>query len=437
MLNFNKIKKNYSFFKDQLKKRNFLLDVSKFKKLEKERKTLQINSEKKISEHKRLSKHLLYRKSIYLEIDIFKNQLIDSRNHIEYLKKKLEQVKKKIHQMLVIIPNIPHIDIPVGIGEKNNKEIYCWGKKNKYNFSIMDHIEIGNKIQGLDWKTAALISGSGYTIMKGSIAQLHRALGQFMLDVQTKLHGYEEVYVPYIVKESSMYGSGQLPKFKQDLFHTYSMHNNYQKNQYNNLFLIPTSEVPLINLVQNKIILPNELPLKFTALSPCFRSEVNTYGKNVKGLIRNRQFDKVEIIQIVHPKKSEKTLEVLTKHAEKILQLLKLPYRKILLCSNELGFSSQKTYDLEVWFPEQKLYREVSSCSLTGDFQSRRINAKYKDYKKKKNCFVHTLNGSGLAVGRTLAAILENFQCSTNKIAIPKVLQYPYMNGIKFLKLFK
>ncbi|VFP79212.1 serine--tRNA ligase [Buchnera aphidicola] len=437
MLNFNKIKKNYSFFKKQLKKRNFLLDVSKLKELEKKRKKLQINSEIKISEHKRLSKHLLYRKSIYHEIDIFKNQLIYSRNFIDRLKKKLEKIKDKILKILSIIPNIPYKDIPVGIGDKNNKEICHWGKKKKYNFSIMNHIEIGNKLKGLDWKTASIISGSGYTIIKGSIAQLHRALGQFMLDVQTKLHGYEEVYVPYIVKEQSMYGTGQLPKFKKDLFHTYSMHNNHQKNKYNNLFLIPTSEVPLINLVQNKIILPNELPLKFTSLSSCFRSEVNTYGKNVKGLIRNHQFDKVEIIQIVHPKKSEETLEILTKHAEKILQLLKLPYRKILLCTGELGFSSQKTYDLEVWFPEQKLYREVSSCSLTGDFQSRRINARYKDYKKKKNCFLHTLNGSGLAVGRTLAAILENFQCSNGKIAIPKVLQYPYMDGIKFLKSFK
>ncbi|VFP85920.1 Serine--tRNA ligase [Buchnera aphidicola (Cinara pseudotaxifoliae)] len=433
MLNFNTIKNNYSFYQDQLKKKNYVLNINKFEKLEKKRKKLQICSEKKISEHKRMSKHLVYRKKFFHECDIFKNKIITSRLIINSLKKKLEKIKKKIHDMLIVIPNTPHHDVPIGIGEKKNKKIYSWGKKNKYNFSIMDHIEIGNKLQGFDWKTSSVISGSGYVIMKGSIARLHRALGQFMLDIHTQIHGYKEVYIPYIVKDSCMFGTGQLPKFKSDLFHTYTLHGNCQKNEYDKLFLIPTSEVPLVNLVQNKIILSKELPLKFVALSSCFRAEKNTYGKNVKGLIRNRQFDKVEIIQIVHPQKSENTLEILTQHAEKILQLLRLPYRKILLCTGELGFSSQKTYDLEVWFPAQKTYREVSSCSMIGDFQARRINARYKDNDNKKNFFLHTLNGSGLAVGRTLAAILENFQCSNGKISIPKVLQQPYMNGMKFL----
>ncbi|VFP77783.1 serine--tRNA ligase [Buchnera aphidicola] len=433
MLNFNAIKNNYSFYQDLLKKKNYILDIDRLKNLEKKRKKLQIHSEKKTSEHKRMSQHLMYRKKLFNECDVFKNQIITSRLAIKNLKKKLEKIKKKIYKILIFVPNIPYHDVPIGTGEKNNKKIYSWGKKKKYNFSIIDHIEIGNKLQGFDWKTSSVISGSGYVIMKGPVAHLHRALGQFMLDVHTRIHGYKEVYVPHIVKDSCMFGTGQLPKFKSDLFHAYTLHEDYQKNRYEKLFLIPTSEVPLVNLVQNKIILFKELPLKFVALSSCFRAEKNTYGKNVKGLIRNRQFDKVEIVQIVHPLKSENTLEILTQHAEKILQLLQLPYRKILLCTGELGFSSQKTYDLEVWFPVQKIYREVSSCSMIGDFQARRINARYKDSSNKKNFFLHTLNGSGLAVGRILAAILENFQCSNGKISVPKVLQKPYMNGIKFL----
>ncbi|VFP81118.1 Serine--tRNA ligase [Buchnera aphidicola (Cinara kochiana kochiana)] len=433
MLNFNEIKKNYCFYRDQLKKRNYILDIDKFKKLEKKRKKLQINSETKISEHKKLSKYLIYRKKIYCNCDNFKNQLINSRIYINFLKKKLEKIQKKIYKMLIVIPNIPHCNVPIGTDEKNNKLIYYWGKKNKYNFSIMDHIEIGNKLQGFDWQASSIISGSGYVIMKGVIAQLHRALGQFMLDVQTKINGYKEVHVPTVVRDTCMFGSGQLPKFKTDLFHTYTMHSNGKKKKYSNLFLIPTSEVPLINLVNNTIISSKKLPIKFTALSSCFRAETNTYGKNVKGLIRNRQFDKVEIIQVVRPEESECALEKLTQHAEKILQLLQLPYRKILLCTGELGFSSQKTYDLEVWLPAQNLYREVSSCSMVGDFQSRRINARCRDKNNKKKFFLHTLNGSGLAVGRTLAAILENFQCSNGNVAVPKVLQYPYMNGMKFL----
>ncbi|ABJ90665.1 serine--tRNA ligase [Buchnera aphidicola] len=433
MLNFKDIKNNYSFFKKKLEKKNYFLNIKKFKKLDYIRKNLQINTEIKISEHKKLSKYMIFYKKIYTNTYLLKNKLINSRNKIFLLKKKLEKIKKKIHNMLILIPNIPYDDVPLGNKEKNNKEIFRWGKIKKYNFPILNHIEIGNKLQGFDWKVSSNISGSGFSIMKGSIAYLHRALGQFMLNIHTKIHGYKEIYVPFIVKKKCMYGTGQLPKFKNDLFHIQNMHHLNKKNNYDNFFLIPTSEVSLINLVQNKILLSHELPLKFTALSACFRAEPNTYGKDAQGLIRNHQFDKVEIVQIVHPKDSEKTLEELTNHAEKILQLLKLPYRKMLLCEGELGFSSKKTYDLEVWLPSQKLYREISSCSMIGDFQSRRINAKYKDKKKNKNFFLHTLNGSGLAVGRTLAAILENFQCSNGTVKIPKVLRNPYMNGMKFL----
>lgn len=433
MLNFNDIKNNYSFFKKQLKKKNYILNINVFKKLEKKRKKLQITSEKKVSEHKRLSKHIIFRKIFYNNNDNFKNYLINSRNSIVLLTKKLKKIQKKIYELLLAIPNIPHFHCPSGTGEKNNKKVNAWGKKNKYNFSIMNHIKIGNKLKGFDWQASSSISGSGYVLIKGSLARLHRALGQFMLDIHTKIHGYEEIYVPVIVKEECMYGTGQLPKFKKDLFHAYILNNQNYKKKNKKLFLIPTSEVPLINLVKNQVISSKLLPLKFTALSACFRAEPSTYGKNVKGLIRNRQFEKVEIIQIVHPQESENALEILTGHAEKILQLLQLPYRKMLLCAGELGFSSQKTYDLEVWLPSQKTYKEISSCSLLGDFQSRRINARYKDHINKKNFFLHTLNGSGLAIGRTLAAILENFQCSNGKIAIPKILQFPYMDGMKYL----
>ncbi|WP_075433843.1 serine--tRNA ligase [Buchnera aphidicola] len=433
MLNFNDIKNNYSFFQERLHTRNYILDIEMLKKLEKKRKKLQISSEMKISEHKKLSKHIIHRKQIYHKIDILKNQLIHSRDSISVLKKKLELVQRKIYKILITIPNIPHKDVPVGFGEQNNKEIYLWGEKKNYNFPIIDHIKIGNKLKGFDWNSSAEIAGSGYTLIKGSVARLHRAVGQFMLDTHIKLHGYEEIYVPYIVKESCMYGTGQLPKFKKDLFHINSTFNSVEAKKNNHFFLIPTSEVPLVNLVKNKIISPQLLPLKFTALSPCFRAEPSSYGKNSRGLIRNRQFDKVEIVQIVRPEKSDEALEILTKHAENILQLLQLPYRKILLCSGELGFSSKKTYDLEVWFPSLKLYREISSCSMIGDFQARRINARYKSLNTKKNIFLHTLNGSGLAVGRTVAAILENFQCSDGRVSVPKVLQYPYMGGMKYL----
>ncbi|MBZ2279022.1 serine--tRNA ligase, partial [Buchnera aphidicola] len=301
-----------------------------------------------------------------------------------------------------------------------------WGEKRKYNFSPKDHIEIGKKYHQLDWRASAKISGSRFVVMKNDMALLHRALGQFMLDLHTQKHGYIETYVPYLVNNSSLYGTGQLPKFSDDLFYI----DNRNKDSY---ILIPTAEVPLTNLVAHQIIDAKKLPMMFTAHTPCFRSEASSYGRDSKGLIRLHQFDKVELVQIVKPENSMTALENLTFHAEKVLQLLELPYRKVLLCTGELGFSSTKTYDLEVWFPSQNKYREVSSCSNMGDFQSRRMNARYRINSEKKTQFLHTLNGSGLAIGRTLAAILENYQCSDGRVKVPEILQKKYMQGLKFI----
>jgi len=314
--------------------------------------------------------------------------------------------------------------------KKDNQVIYSWGKIKKMDFLVKNHVDLGNKINFFDWKTSAKISGTNFVIMKGKIAKLYRVLSQFMLDLHIDKHKYKEIYVPYIVHKKSLYGTGQLPKFNSDLF-SINFLKNSNKNDY---FLIPTAEVPLTNLVQNKILIKSKLPYKFVANTPCFRNESTSYGKNFKGLIRLHQFDKVELVQIVLPKNSKKTLEKITLHAEKVLKLLKLPYRKVLLCTGKTNFSSAQTYDLEVWFPSQKSYREVSSCSNMLDFQARRMNARYFDKSKKKNTYVHTLNGSGLAIGRTLAAILENYQCRDGSIKIPKILRKNYMNGLKFIQ---
>lgn len=430
MLNYTLLKKKYFFFKKKLEYKNFFLDVKKLQKLEKKRKKYQILSEKTQEQRKKLSKYLIYYKNLYFNYEFILNKLIFFKKLSQKFNKKLKNIQIKIYNFLIYIPNIPDNDVPIGKFPKNNQKIYQWGSPKKFNFLIKDYISLGQQLKGLDWSSSSLISGSGFVVMNGSIALLHRALGQFMLDIHTKVHGYVETYIPNLVNEKSIFGTGQLPKFKNELFHTF-LKNEKKKNKY---FLIPTSEVPLTNLIRNTILKENILPLKFTALSSCFRAENLAYGKKNRGLIRNYQFEKVEIIQIVKPENSHKTLEILTMHAEKILKLLKLPYQKILLCTGDLGFASQKTYDLEVWFPSQNTYLEISSCSLMGDFQARRINSRYYDKKFKKNIFLHTLNGSGLALGRTLAAILENYQCSNGRIKVPKILQTPYMHGMTFLE---
>ncbi|WP_295164429.1 serine--tRNA ligase [uncultured Buchnera sp.] len=410
----------------KLLKKNFELDISLISSLEEKRKKLQIKTENLQCQHNILS-GLFKKEKNFQEVDKnLKKQLVESSKNLSILKIKLNLLQEKIHNFSISIPNIPSDDVPKGNSSKNNKIVKYWGKKKEYNFIVRDHVEIGNKLNQLDWKSSAKISGSRFVVMKGKIALLHRALSQFMLDLHTIKHGYIETYVPYLVNHDSLYGTGQLPKFSDDLFHINSINNK-------KYILIPTAEVPLTNLFCNQILDEKKLPIMLTAHTPCFRSEASSYGRDSKGLIRLHQFDKVELVQIVQPESSMNALELLTNHAEKVLQLLELPYRKVLLCGGEMGFSAAKTYDLEVWFPSQKKYREISSCSNMSDFQARRMKTRYRKNTEKNNNFVHTLNGSGLAVGRTLAAILENYQHGDGRVEIPRILQKKYMKGIEYI----
>ncbi|HXK00535.1 MAG TPA: serine--tRNA ligase [Buchnera sp. (in: enterobacteria)] len=430
MLDSNLLRNELELIAKKLARRGFFLDTEKFLHMEQKRKVLQIKTENLQADRNRLSKSIGQKKNLNRNIKLLLEQVKDINQNLNIAKSKLNKLKKKIYSFLVDIPNIPDNNIPDGTSALNNKEITRWGKIKKYNFFIQDHVYLGNNLNGFDWNTAAKVSGSRFVILKGKIALLHRALGQFMLDIHTKKHGYTETNVPYLVNHKSLYGTGQLPKFSDDLFYTNFFSTEKNKENY---VLIPTAEVPLTNLVQNKILKEDELPIKFTALTSCFRSESSSYGQDTRGLIRMHQFDKVEIVQIVHPEKSMSVLEELTNHAETVLQLLKLPYKKVMLCAGDIGFSATKTYDLEVWFPSQNVYREISSCSNMSDFQARRMKARFYNKKDKKNYLVHTINGSGLAIGRTLAAILENYQCSNGIIEIPEVLRTPYMNGLEFI----
>ncbi|WP_343377599.1 serine--tRNA ligase [Buchnera aphidicola (Formosaphis micheliae)] len=433
MIDPNLLKNNPELIAKQLLKRGFILDIQHFISMEKERKKLQINTETLQARRNVLSKLIGQKKNTHNNVKLLIDQVLEINQKLKIIKSELNILKNKIHIFLIEIPNIPDKDTPNGLSSIDNKVISLWGNIKKYDFFIKDHVTLGNNVCGFDWNSAAEMSGSRFVLMKGHIALLHRALGQFMLDVHTRQHGYTEVNVPYLVNYNSLYGTGQFPKFKNDLFYVNHFSEGSNKEKY---ALIPTSEVPLTNFIRNKIIKENELPIKLTALTPCFRSESSSYGQDTRGLIRMHQFEKVEIVQIVHPKKSIEKLEELTNHAEKVLQLLDLPYRKILLCTGDLGFSANKTYDLEVWFPSQNTYREVSSCSNMSDFQSRRMKSRFRSNCMNKTCFLHTINGSGLAIGRTLAAILENYQHSDGSISIPKILQIPYMNGLKLISLY-
>ncbi len=347
--------------------------------------------------------------------------------NINFKKKKLYEISLILQNKILEIPNIPHKSVPLGKKDINNKIILYWGSIKKKKFKIVDHIKIGKLSGNLNFSDSNNVSGSGFVVMKNNIAILYRAISQFMLDIHIRKNFYSEVYVPYVVNISSLYGTGQLPKFYKDIFYV-----NTKREKNINYALIPTSEVSLINLFKNKILDEKDLPIKLVSNTPCFRSESKSYGKNNRGLIRLKQFDKVELIQIIKPENSMLALENLTCDAELILKMLNLPYRKILLCSELMSFSSCKTYDLEVWSPLDNSYIEVSSCSNTWDFQSRRINIRYKDNKSSKNKFVHIINGSGLAIGRVLMLILENFQVDNGIIKIPDVL-LNYMGGLKFI----
>ncbi len=409
------------------------LNVEAFQSLEAERKSCQIRTEELQNQRNNLSKQIGQLKSKGEDTSVLMAQVGTFKAELDSTAQRLEQIQTEMQALLLAVPNLPHSSVPEGAGEAGNVEVRKWtpaqglgGVPAAFPFEAKDHVDVGEPL-GLDFAAGTKLTGSRFTVMKGPLAKLHRALSQFMLDLQTGQNGYTECYVPYIVNADSLRGTGQLPKFEEDLF---AAKKGGQEGEAENaaLYLIPTSEVPLTNLLRDEIVAEADLPIKLTAHTPCFRSEAGSYGRDTRGMIRQHQFDKVEMVQIVHPEKSYEALEVMTGHAEAVLQALGLPYRVMLLCTGDMGFGSTKTYDLEVWLPGQNTYREISSVSNCEAFQARRLQARFKN-AQGKNEFVHTLNGSGLAVGRTLVAVLENYQREDGSVEVPAVLQ-PYMGGI-------
>ena len=416
------------------KKPQAFLNVEAFQALESERKTLQTRTEELQAQRNQLSKQIgmLMGKGDKDGADAAKAQVAASKTELEQSDARLEQIKTELETMLQAVPNLPHESVPVGAGEDDNVVVRTWGTPKAFDFDVKDHVDVGTPL-GLDFDMGVKLSGSRFTVMKGGIARLHRALAQFMLDVQTGEHGYTECYVPYAVNADSLRGTGQLPKFEGDLFAAKKGGQEGEPVPDNQaLYLIPTSEVPLTNFLRDVVVQESELPIKLTAHTPCFRSEAGSYGRDTRGMIRQHQFDKVEMVQIVHPEKSYEVLEEMTGHAEAILQKLGLPYRVMSLCTGDMGFGATKTYDLEVWLPGQGKYREISSVSNCEAFQARRMQARFKN-AKGKNELVHTLNGSGLAVGRCLVAVLENYQQGDGSVIIPEVLR-SYMGGLERLQ---
>jgi seryl-tRNA synthetase len=414
------------------------LNVEAFQALEAERKALQIRTEELQNQRNTLSKQIGQLKSKGEDASVVMAQVSASKAELESSGARLEQIQGDMQALLLAVPNLPHDSVPQGLGEADNVEVRRWspveglgGEPAAFSFEVKDHVDLGQPL-GLDFELGTKLTGSRFTVLKGPLARLHRALAQFMLDVQTAEHGYTECYTPYIVNGDSLRGTGQLPKFEEDLFAARKGgQEGAQEAERTALYLIPTAEVPLTNFVRDEVLAEAQLPLQLTAHTPCFRSEAGSYGRDTRGMIRQHQFDKVEMVQIVHPEKSDETLEAMTGHAEAILQKLGLPYRVMLLCTGDMGFGASKTYDLEVWLPAQRTYREISSVSNCEAFQARRLQARFKN-AQGKNEFVHTLNGSGLAVGRTLVAVLENYQCADGTVAVPSVLQ-PYMGGMTVL----
>ena len=425
------LRKDIAAVAARLATRKFQLDVEKFNALEAERKSLQTRTEELQAKRNQLSKAIGMKKGKGEDASAEMSEVAQVNADMESGAARLAVLQAEISDFLMGIPNLPDDSVPAGKDETENKEIKRWGEQPIFDFEIKDHVDLGGPL-GLDFEVAAKISGSRFVVLKGPIARLHRALAQFMLDTHATHHGYQEVYAPYMVNAASMRGTGQLPKFEEDLFKVPREMGGEGESRVENFYLIPTAEVPVTNLVRDEIVNADQLPLKFVAHTPCFRSEAGSYGRDVRGMIRQHQFDKVELVQITKPEDSMQALEDLTGHAEKILELLELPYRKVLLCTGDMGFGSTKTYDLEVWVPSQNAYREISSCSSMGDFQARRMQARFKAGQGKPE-LVHTLNGSGLAVGRALVALIENKQLVDGSIAIPKALQ-PYLGGLEVLK---
>jgi len=408
------------------------LDVDAFRALESERKTLQTRTEELQAQRNSLSKQIgmLKGKGQHAEADAVMAQVGAIKTELEASAARLEVIQAELQSLLLAVPNLPHESIPVGGDEHGNVVVRSWGTPRNFDFDVKDHVEVGEKL-GLDFDTGIKLSGSRFTFMRGPIAQLHRALAQFMLDTQTRAHGYTECYTPYIVNADTLRGTGQLPKFEADLFAANKGGQDGGEDSQA-LYLIPTSEVTLTNVVRDEILAETDLPIKLTAHTPCFRSEAGSAGRDTRGMIRQHQFDKVEMVQIVHPEKSYEALEEMTGHAEAILQKLGLPYRVMSLCTGDMGFGASKTYDLEVWVPAQGVYREISSVSNCEAFQARRLQARFKN-ANGKNELVHTLNGSGLAVGRALVAVLENYQNADGSVTVPEVLR-AYLGGVDTLK---
>jgi seryl-tRNA synthetase len=433
MLDINLLRKDLAQVIARLERREApqpFLDVERFTALEAERKTIQTRTEELQARRNSLSKQIGQLKAKGEDTSAVMNEVGGIGGELKSSAERLDAIQAELAALLMAVPNLPMDDVPVGPDETANVEVRRWGTPKTFDFALRDHVDVGAPL-GLDFDTGAKLSGSRFTFMRGQIARLHRALAQFMLDVQTTEHGYTECYSPYIVNREILEGTGQLPKFKEDMFWVFrgrEAGDEEQREQY----LISTSEISLTNTVREQVLAASELPIKLTAHSPCFRSEAGSAGRDTRGMIRQHQFDKVEMVQIVQPEHSAAALEEMVGHAEAILQKLGLPYRVVLLCSGDMGFGSTKTYDLEVWVPAQRMYREISSCSNMDAFQARRMQARYKN-AQGKNEFVHTLNGSGLAVGRTLVAVLENYQNADGSVTVPEVLR-SYMGGLGALR---
>lgn len=423
MLDIQLLRKDTTAVAERLKTRGFDFDVDGFNALESQRKTIQMRTEELQSQRNKLSKEIGILKSKKQDADDVMAQVAGIGDELKASAVTLEEIQVKLNDLLMRIPNLPHESVPQGKDETENVEISRWGSPATYDFEVKDHVAIGEDLGMLDFDTAAKLAGARFSFMRGGLAKLHRALAQLMLDTQTEVHGYTECYTPYIVNADSMLGTGQLPKFKEDLFWVSKGGDEEAREMY----LIPTSEIPLTNTVRDSIVAVEDLPIKLTAHTPCFRSEAGSAGRDTRGLIRQHQFDKVEMVQIVHPEKSYEALEEMRGHAEKILQLLELPYRVVQLCTGDMGFGATKTYDLEVWVPSQNTYREISSVSNCEAFQAQRMQARFRVGTNKPE-LLHTLNGSGLAVGRALVALLENHQQADGSVRIPVALQ-PYMSG--------
>ena len=424
MLDIQQLRTNLDAVAEGLAKRGKPIDFAEFKALEAERKTLQTRTQDLQAQRNSLSKQIGMLKGKGQDASEVMAQVGALGDELKASETRLGELLDKFNAILATLPNIPDDSVPVGADETANVEMKRWGTPKTFAFEVKDHTDIGEGLNQLDFATAAKISGARFSLLKGGIARLHRALAQFMLDTHTEKHGYTEVYAPYLVNAASLFGTGQLPKFEEDLF-------KVLRGDQDPLYLIPTAEVPVTNIVRDEILALEALPLKLVCHTPCFRSEAGSGGRDVRGMIRQHQFDKVELVQIVHPDHSAAAHEELTGHAEAILEALELPYRRVVLCSGDMGFSASKTYDLEVWLPAQNTYREISSCSNFAAFQARRMQARFRNDKNKPE-LCHTLNGSGLAVGRTLVAILENNQQADGSVVVPSALR-SYMGGLEVI----